>query len=65
MIEDINVGARLDVYVAEREKLTRSAVAKYIENGMVRVNGKAVSKMRANLSFPSPSPTVQSPKIYP
>lgn len=44
MIELKDVGARLDVYVAERESITRSASAKLIENGMVTVNGAAVSK---------------------
>lgn len=44
MIELKDVGARLDVYVAERESITRSASAKLIENGMVTVNGGAVSK---------------------
>lgn len=72
MIEDINVGARLDVYVAEREKLTRSAVAKYIENGMVRVNGKAVSKNyrlrkedEVEFELPEPEPDRAEPENIP
>lgn len=44
MIEGKDAGVRLDVYVAERENLTRSASAKLIESGMVTVNGSAVSK---------------------
>ncbi len=44
MIESKDVGARLDVYVAEREGITRSASAKLIENGMVTVNGLPSSK---------------------
>ena len=41
-IEDI--GQRIDTVVAEREKISRSAGAKLIEDGAVLVNSKAVAK---------------------
>ncbi|MBE6637550.1 MAG: RluA family pseudouridine synthase [Ruminococcaceae bacterium] len=44
MIDLTDVGKRLDVYVAEREGITRSAAAKLTENGQVTVNGNTVSK---------------------
>ena len=39
-----DVGKRLDVYVAEREGISRSASQKLIENGMVSVSGRTVAK---------------------
>lgn len=39
-----DVGERLDTVVAEREKISRSAVAKHIEDGMVLVNGETRAK---------------------
>ena len=44
MIDSKDVNSRLDIYVAEREEITRSASAKLIESGAVTVNGKTVSK---------------------
>ena len=41
-IEDI--GQRIDTVVAEREKISRSAGAKLIEEGAVLVNSKTVAK---------------------
>ncbi len=38
------IGARLDVYAAERENITRSAVQKLIENGGITVSGRTVPK---------------------
>ena len=39
-----DIGKRLDVYVAEREGISRSASQKLIENGMVSVAGRTVAK---------------------
>lgn len=44
MIDNESVGVRLDVYVAAREDITRSAAAKLIESGAVTVNGETVGK---------------------
>ena len=44
MIDITDVGKRLDVFVAEREGITRSASAKLTEGGFVTVNGKSVAK---------------------
>lgn len=38
-MEEITVGIRLDMYVAERADITRSASQKWIEKGLVTVNG--------------------------
>lgn len=38
------VGQRIDIFLAEREEITRSASQKLIENGLVLINGKTVSK---------------------
>ena len=37
-------GERLDIYVSETEKITRSAAQKLIENGFVTVNGAVKPK---------------------
>lgn len=42
IIDDI--GTRIDTVIAEREKISRSAGAKLVENGEVLVNGKTVAK---------------------
>ena len=44
MIDQAYIGTRLDVYAAERENITRSAVQKLIETGMITVNGLSVPK---------------------
>ena len=44
MIDKETVGRRLDQYLSEREDASRSAVQKWIEDGLVTVNGKTVSK---------------------
>lgn len=44
MIDQAYIGKRLDVYAAERENITRSAVQKLIETGMITVNGIAMPK---------------------
>lgn len=44
MIEADDVGKRLDIYVAERGNITRSASQKLIENASVSVNGLTASK---------------------
>ena len=43
-IEREDIGKRLDMYVAEREEITRSASQKWIKDGCVTVNGKAEAK---------------------
>ena len=72
MIEIKDVGTRLDVYVAERESITRSASAKLIENGQVLVNGGAVAKnyrLRENddvsIEIPEPEPDSAEPENIP
>lgn len=72
MIEIKDVGSRLDIYVAEREEITRSASAKFIENGFVTVNSKAVNKnyrLRENdtvkISLPEPVPADAKPENIP
>ncbi len=44
MIDIADVGKRLDIFVAEREGITRSASAKLVESGHVTVCGRAVPK---------------------
>ena len=72
MIEGKDVGVRLDVYVAERENLTRSASAKLIENGMVTVNGSAANKNyrlregdKVITDIPEPEPDRAEPENIP
>ncbi|MBQ8254796.1 MAG: RluA family pseudouridine synthase [Clostridia bacterium] len=72
MINNESVGLRLDVYVAEREKITRSASAKLIESGTVTVNGGTVSKnyrLREGDSvdtvIPEPTPDKAVPENIP
>lgn len=72
MIEIKDVGARLDVYVAERESITRSASAKLIENGSVTVNGKESAKnyrLREGdeviIELPEPEPDSAEPENIP
>ena len=43
-IFDDESGIRLDVFVAEVSDISRSRAAKLMENGLVLVNGAAVSK---------------------
>ena len=40
----VPVGQRLDVYIAERERISRSAAQKLIESGAVTVNGEEKAK---------------------
>ena len=44
MIDKETAGRRLDQYLSEREDASRSATQKWIEDGLVTVNGKTVSK---------------------
>ena len=65
-------GQRLDVYVSETEKITRSAAQKLIESGLVTVNG-AVKPKNYKLSagdeievdFPEPVPCEALPEDIP
>ncbi len=72
MINNESVGVRLDVYVAEREKITRSASAKLIDSGAVTVNGGAVSKNyrlhegdTVDTVIPEPTPDKVEPENIP
>ena len=72
MINNESVGVRLDVYVAEREKITRSASAKLIESGAVTVNGNAVAKNyklregdTVETVIPEPTPDKAEPENIP
>jgi len=42
--KDIVVGQRIDMFLAEREEITRSASQKLLENGFVFINGKPAVK---------------------
>ena len=44
---DAQVGTRLDSFIAEVSELSRSAAAKAIENGTIRVNGEVPQKKYA------------------
>ena len=44
MIDTIDIGKRLDQYVADAGEITRSAAQKWIESGNVTVNGKQEGK---------------------
>ena len=65
-------GQRLDVYVSETEKITRSAAQKLIESGLVTVNGNVKPKnykLSANdeveVEFPEPVPCEALPEDIP
>lgn len=70
---DINdVGKRLDVYVAERGGITRSASAKLTERGAVTVNGVKMPKNyrlregdTVDIDFPEPVPDRAEPENIP
>lgn len=66
------IGARLDVFVSEKTEKTRSAAAKLIEDGFVRVSGKNVAKnyrLRAGetveIELPEPRPAEALPEDIP
>lgn len=72
MIPVSDAGKRLDVYVAERENLTRSAVAKLLESGHITVNGKTASKNyrlregdTVTVTLPEPIPDKAEPENIP
>ena len=70
---DINdVGKRLDVYVAERGGITRSASANLTERGAVKVNGVKMPKNyrlregdTVDIDFPEPVPDRAEPENIP
>ncbi len=72
-MKDINdVGKRLDVYVAERGGITRSASAKLTERGAVKVNGVKMPKNyrlregdTVDIDFPEPVPDRAEPENIP
>ncbi len=72
MIDITDVGKRLDVYVAERGNITRSASAKLTEYGAVTVNGKKMPKNyrlregdTVEIEFPEPIPDRAEPQDIP
>jgi len=72
MIDVGDVGKRLDVYVAEREGMTRSASAKLLESGNATVNGKTVPKNyrlregdTVEVILPDPVPDKAEPENIP
>ncbi len=65
-------GERLDIYVSETEKITRSAAQKLIENGFVTVNGAVKPKNyrlcltdEVETDFPEPVPDEAVPENIP
>ena len=65
-------GERLDLYVSEREQITRSAAQKLIESGLVTVNGRAEAKNyrlreadEVEVEFPEPVPDDALPEDIP
>ena len=72
MIDITDVGKRLDVYVAERGGITRSASAKLTEHGAVTVNGVKMPKNyrlregdTVDIDFPEPIPDRAEPENIP
>ena len=72
MITAEDAGKRLDVFVAEREQLTRSASAKLVESGAVTVGGKpSVKNYRlregdlVEVTLPEPIPDRALPENIP
>ena len=66
------IGQRLDIYVSEKEQITRSAAQKLIENGYVFVNGNVKPKnYKVNINddieidYPEPVPTDAIPENIP
>ncbi|MBQ3160445.1 MAG: RluA family pseudouridine synthase, partial [Clostridia bacterium] len=65
-------GQRLDIYVSETEKITRSAAQKLIENGLVTVGGKVKPKNyklsagdEVEVDYPEPVPDTATPEDIP
>lgn len=68
MIKENQTNTRLDVYIAERELISRSASQKLIENGFVRVNGVVCQKnyrLRLNDEIEYDIPDPENSKILP
>ena len=72
MTDITDVGKRLDVYVAERGGITRSASAKLTERGAVKVNGAKMPKNyrlregdTVDIDFPEPVPDRAEPENIP
>ncbi len=72
MTDITDVGKRLDVYVAERGGITRSASAKLTERGAVTVNGVKMPKNyrlregdTVDIDFPEPVPDRAEPENIP
>ncbi len=72
MIDINDIGKRLDVFVAERGNITRSASAKLTEYGSVTVNGKKMPKNyrlregdTVDIEFPEPIPDKAEPENIP
>ncbi len=72
MIDNNDIGKRLDVYVAERGNITRSASAKLSDIGAVTVNGLKMPKSYklregdvVDIIFPEPTPDKALPENIP
>ncbi len=72
MIDISDIGKRLDVYVAERGNITRSASAKLTEQGAVTVNGAKMPKNyrlregdTVDIVLPEPVPDKAEPQNIP
>ncbi len=72
IVSEYDAGKRLDSFLAEKTELSRSALAKLIENGDVRVFGKSASKKYAvkvsddiELIIPEPEPSEILPENIP
>ena len=44
IVPDDSAGERIDLFVSVKEEITRSSVAKLVENGRITVNGMSVAK---------------------
>lgn len=72
IVDDSGVDCRIDLYAAEKTELTRSAVARLIENRDIVVNGKATTKnykLRKNdvveIEIPLPESDTAEPENIP
>ena len=72
LIEPVQKGARLDVFLSEAEQITRSQAQKLIEDGDITVNGGIVAKNyklrggeTVEIIFPEPEPSTAEPEDIP
>lgn len=48
-VDDVKKGIRIDLFLSEKTGYTRSRIGKLIEEGLVKINGKQVSKSGQNV----------------